>query len=107
MAAIDTFHNPKFNHNCAQAVAQAWIEKFDDKEIVDRLAQYGGGRAPEGLCGALYAAQLVIPQKAEAIAELFKKSVGAVTCKEIKTVCKTPCNQCVAFADELVKQFIQ
>lgn len=107
MSATDTFHNPKFNHNCAQAVAYEWREQIADPQVVEKMAQCGGGRAPEGICGALYAAQLVVPDKAEAIAEAFRKEVGALTCREIKGVCKTPCPVCVAAADALVAQLLE
>ena len=39
-------------HNCAQAVADG----MGRKDLVLELAACGGGRAPEGLCGALHSA---------------------------------------------------
>ena len=105
MKATDTFHHPDYGHNCAQAVAYRWREKYTDTDIVEQMAACGGGRAPEGICGALHAAMLACPSHAAAIKEQFAQQCGATTCRLLKTVCKTPCPQCVATADALVEKY--
>ena len=58
MKATDTFRNPQFGHNCAQAVANKYKELYSDQNIVEAYAPYVGGSAPGGLCGALFAVNL-------------------------------------------------
>ena len=50
--ALELFTAVPKMHNCAQAVA----EGCGHPEMVAELASCGGGRAPEGLCGALHSA---------------------------------------------------
>ena len=102
MNALDTFHHPDYRHNCAQAVAYRWRELYDDSTIVDQMARCGGGQAPEGLCGALHAAQLACTEKAEELKEAFREEIGHLTCRDIKTKGRVPCARCVQVADELV-----
>lgn len=72
-------------------------------ELVTELAACGGGRAPGGLCGALHAALLFVPEaKREDVIAEFKKSAGATTCREIKSSTGTPCAKCVAIGKSLV-----
>ena len=43
--------------NCAQSVAAAFQNTDTmNATAIDRFAPHGGGRAPQGLCGAVYAA---------------------------------------------------
>lgn len=105
MKATDTFRNPQFGHNCAQAVANKYRDLYSDKDIVSTYAPYVGGRAPGGLCGALFAAKEALPEHAKKIEEEFIKLCGAVTCRDIKTQNKTPCTVCVDTADKLVEKY--
>jgi len=105
MKATDTFHHPDFNHNCAQAVAYHWKELYPDTSVVEKYVEYGGGRAPQGKCGALFAAMNASPDHAQEIEQEFFQQVGATTCREIKTVSKTPCLRCVEVADLLVEKY--
>ena len=47
--ALSQFRKP---YNCAQTVYAAF--KGGDAEGLEELSKCGGGKAPEGLCGALY-----------------------------------------------------
>ena len=88
-------------HNCAQAVACG----ADREDLKEELAKCGGGKAPEGLCGALYAALLLAPKdKHDDIKREFAAKAGFLTCREIKTVSKFPCADCVALASELLEK---
>lgn len=49
--ALSKFRKP---YNCAQTVYAAF--KGGDAEGLEELSKCGGGKAPEGLCGALYSA---------------------------------------------------
>lgn len=105
MKAIDTFRKEPWRHNCAQAIANRWIGLYDDKEIVARYAPYVGGRAPQGLCGALYAAMQACPEHAEEIFREFEEWAGSTRCIEIKSKRHTPCEKCVATADSLLEKY--
>lgn len=105
MKATDTFHHPDFKHNCAQAVAYRWKELFPDSSVVEKYLEFGGGRAPEGKCGALFAAMNACPACSQKIEQEFSQQVGAVTCRDIKTIAKTPCPRCVDVADMLVEKY--
>lgn len=101
-AAVKSFHNP---YSCAQAVYAA----FAGIPAAETLAQYkaaSGGRCEGGFCGALYAARAFVPEKNRAaLDEYFAKNVGALRCREIKTIAKTPCADCVKFAAQGVEMF--
>lgn len=105
MKATDTFRNPQYGHNCAQAVANKWKDLYSDSNIVENYAPYVGGRAPGGLCGALFAAMEACPSKAEEIKAEFIALAGNATCREIKMENKTPCQTCVQIADDLVEKY--
>ena len=88
-------------HNCAQAVACG----AGREDLKDELAKCGGGKAPEGLCGALYAALLLAPvEKHDEIKQKFAEKAAYLTCREIKTISKFPCADCVALASELLEK---
>lgn len=89
-------------HNCAQAV----VEGCGAPELVAEMAACGGGRAPGGLCGALYGALVLCPEQADEIKAAFAREVGALTCREIKTAAQTPCPLCVEAAAKIVEQII-
>ena len=62
---------------------------------------FGGGKAPDGLCGALYAAKMMQPDHAESIEDVFKRGAqGCTKCKEIRPNKIIPCNRCVELAGE-------
>lgn len=89
-------------HNCAQSVAAG----CDAEERVSELAACGGGRAPEGRCGALHAALLLVPaEKREPLEAEFAARAGAVTCHALKQVVHFPCSACVRLAAELAEKY--
>ena len=105
MKATDTFRKEPWRHNCAQAIANRWIHLYDDKETVDKYAPYVGGHAPEGYCGALYAAMQACPERAGEIFREFEMATGGVHCREIKGNGHTQCVMCVAIADDLLEKY--
>ena len=101
--ALDFFHQPPYRYNCAQSVAAG---AGADAQMISDLASAGGGRAPDGCCGALYAAMLMsAPGNREALTAEFRERAGAVTCRELKQVCHFPCEECVKLGAELQKKF--
>ncbi len=85
--------------NCCQAVLSAFNVqgRIPIKEIYDAKS-HGGGKAPEGRCGALHAAHLILKERPEKIKECeaaLSLEAGAITCKEIRHLRKLSCVGCV------------
>ena len=105
--AAKYFHG-KERFNCCQAVLKAYADNADisDDYIHENFAKYGGGRAPEGMCGALYAAVLLLkdqPEELNKIADEFTKSASSANCRDIRKAGTLHCIQCV----ELVGQMLE
>lgn len=105
MKATDTFRNPSYGHNCAQAVANKWKDLYKSEDIVSEYSPYIGGRAPGGLCGAVFAAIQAVPEHADEIKKEFIAICGAETCRAIKMETGTSCTVCVDTADKLVEKY--
>ncbi len=92
--------------NCAMSVAYGYARatgktETEALEIADKFKNAGRGIAPGGVCGALYAAKTLVPEKAEAIEETFRRdSEGFTKCAEIRPNKILPCNRCVELAGE-------
>lgn len=106
-----TYHAEK-KGNCAQSVAYAYAKakKMPESEVETLLASMktcGGGRAPNGTCGALYSAlQLSKEENREAIETHFKNNAqGKTRCREIRPENIIPCNRCVEVAADALEKF--
>ena len=102
-AAALFLKTPK-EYNCAQAVAKA----FGHDELLEQLKSCGGGRAPNGICGALHAAMMVSREsQREKMMQSFQDAAGNVHCRDIRQEGVTPCVECVRHAagilDEMQK----
>ncbi|HXE42966.1 MAG TPA: C-GCAxxG-C-C family protein [Candidatus Baltobacteraceae bacterium] len=101
--ASKVFRQPPERLNCAQAVLHAWHKITGDTSvpIVD-LKAFGGGRAPEGICGALHTACLIAPDHAKTLKSAFAERLGSIYCKELRAAGNHRCIACVAEAAELL-----
>ncbi len=95
--------------NCAQAVINAFKEDFNiGEDMVDAFRSYGGGRAPEGLCGAYYAVKSILinqdPTKLEELEKHFLEHAGALECSNIKGLKKLSCVGCVEKSSEFLEK---
>ena len=100
--AVELFTAVPKLHNCAQAVAAG--SGRDD--LVEPYAVMGGGKAPEGMCGALYAALQLIPESRRQIArQKFVAFAGSDICVTLKMRNRTSCIRCVEKAADLVEEF--
>jgi Putative redox-active protein (C_GCAxxG_C_C) len=87
--------------NCAQAVASALHEHLDIKEdALNAHSGHGAGNAPDGWCGAAYAAKKVLENKGKAdkitgLEKLFLDNAGSLKCGEIRAGRKWSCVKCV------------
>ncbi|MFZ5988906.1 MAG: C-GCAxxG-C-C family (seleno)protein [Bacillota bacterium] len=94
--------------NCAQAVICAFKEKYNlDEDIVGSFDAYGGGRAPEGVCGAYYAVKYIMEKgimagRVSEFEQYFIEHAGAVKCIEIKSAKKLSCVGCVERSSEFL-----
>ncbi len=96
--------------NCAQSIAETFRDRFPLGEKKSALlSACGGGMAPEGLCGAFYAAKCILehycPQHLGKGLEQMKEAAGSLKCKEVKTLKKLPCHECVGKAAEIIQGF--
>lgn len=100
--ASDKFHGVE-KYNCAQAVLK-FFENHPavSPEKIEEFKQFGGGRAPEGVCGAIYAAEHILNDKklTDELKETFKRDAGSHCCREIKTAGRLSCPGCVDMAAE-------
>ncbi len=107
--AIKLFHGRE-GFNCAQAVLKTFQERFNLSEgIIKEASSAGGGRAKDGMCGALYAVKLITedldPSFFEKIKRNFKEETGSTFCREIRRLNKLSCRECVALAAENLENY--
>ena len=101
------YYRGKEGYNCSQAVLKASQEKYGlSEEMIKLYAQYGGGRADNGVCGALFATYLLIkdPQQVGQINAYFEEKAGSTRCKEIKKLNRLSCSDCVDLGFEVVSR---
>jgi hypothetical protein len=106
--ALAVFRQPPKRLNCAQAVLHAFREVTGETTFA--LAEFkslGGGRAPDGLCGALHASCAVIPDKAELLKSRFAARLGSVFCRELRAAKLHPCEVCVGHASDLLEAEVE
>lgn len=100
-SASDFFAEVPRRFNCAQSVAAG----ASREDLLEEFSTKGGGRAPEGLCGALYAALELLPaEKRPAAMAEFQNKAGSTLCREIKAGTGFTCAECVALAEKLLKK---
>ena len=103
--ALKHFRQGK-GYNCAQTVYYSQIKHGAVCEkTMEELGQAGGGRAPDGLCGALYAAKLHLPEERKIeIRTQFEEVGGSVRCRDIRKARKMSCHDCVAEAADFLEK---
>lgn len=96
--------------NCYQSVIDAFqsLSGYDQVEI-DAGAAFSGGRAPEGVCGAIYAAKVILDKAGRAqdfktFCQRFLAQNGSLQCREIRAKKKISCLGCVEAAAAFLKQ---
>lgn len=93
--------------NCAQAVVATFKDKFRLPEhMIDEYASFGVGKAPQGECGAFYAARSILeainPEKFRQHEERLIAQLGSLTCRDIRSSRKLSCVGCVEKAAEFL-----
>ena len=105
--AAKLFHG-KEGFNCAQAVLKAYqAESGMSDPVILSATVAGGGRAIGGVCGALYAAQIILGEgeSSTQITEQFREKAGSIKCKDIKDGACT-CREYVEIAAELTMPYM-
>ena len=106
IAEISKNFHAEHRGNCAMSVAYGYARatgksEAEAVEAAEMFRNFGGGRAPEGTCGALYAAKMMQPDHAESLEDFFRRGAKNCTkCKEIRPNVVIPCNRCVELAGE-------
>lgn len=106
--ALKYFHKPPGYYNCAQAVYKAFQEEYQisNDQIVE-LAKYGNGKAPEGYCGAYFAALELLKEKpalAEEFSLRFQEKSDYLTCFDIRFNYSMSCKNLVRLAANLLHE---
>ncbi len=109
MRDVAVFLYKKERMNCAEAVAGAWHKvSGNDLEGTENFSMCGSGRAPMGLCGAIYAAQIVSDKDKKAeLTHRFADAAGSLLCREIRSMKKLSCTACVELASSLLEKNLQ
>ena len=93
--------------NCAQAVLKAFEKEHGVSEReIQAASKNGGGRAQNGLCGALHSARSLVNgvEEQERLEGAFEAQAGALKCREIRELRRLSCKECVGLSAELVQQ---
>ena len=102
--------NGKVRKNCAQAVLCGFQSSLNITETqIDAFSVYGTGKAPENICGAIYAAQTLLEKETDAksiekLQAYFTEYAGSVKCREIRGHKKMSCMGCVENATRFVAE---
>ena len=103
--AAKLFHG-KDRLNCAQSVLKAFQKEAAlPDSTIDHARHLGGGRAPEGLCGALYGAEMLAGEDEirAGLESAFTDIAGSTKCREIRGNNRLSCSGCVALAAKLLE----
>jgi hypothetical protein len=99
------FFRGEHRYNCAQAVLKAYAPQIGlGDSCLEKLSRFGNGLAPEGECGALFAAKSILqdPAAKKKTEEEFIRAAGSTKCREIRKIRIFTCNQCVQMASNAV-----
>ena len=86
--------------NCGQTIVHAFKDKFSlSDELIPQFEGFGGGKAPEGHCGAFYAAKVILenrhPDKLKDCESSLLTHAGSTKCKNIRSSRKLTCIGCI------------
>lgn len=106
--ASSIFRNSDYRLNCAQVLVFKWCELNQISKLkVSDLYGLGSGRAPGGMCGALYAGIRIFNRDEEiqkAFINKFTAKFGSANCDKIRSDKSIDCKTCIDFIDELIMQ---
>jgi hypothetical protein len=91
--------------NCAQSVMKGFqVQKNLPDQELQAAARLGGGRAENGVCGALHVALALAadPAVREKVRNDFMAAAGSEKCRDIRSAGQVPCAECVRLAASLL-----
>ena len=91
--------------NCAQSVLRAFQQQRSiSEDDIEEARWHGGGRAKDGMCGALHSALKLTSDTSarDRLRAAFVERAGAETCRDIRRAARTPCVECVRIAASLL-----
>jgi hypothetical protein len=94
-------------YNCAQAILKAFQDEYGiPQKKIDEFAAFGGGRAKEGVCGALFAGQEIFDEdtRKQSLERAFSNAAGSSKCREIRKMNQLSCGECVELTAELLEK---
>lgn len=101
--ALYAFRREPESLNCAQTILAAYQSATGETiATIPSFKPFGGGRAPDNECGALYAACQCLPEHAPEIRAAFLAELGSHRCKVLKRELRVACETCVGMAADLV-----
>jgi hypothetical protein len=95
--------------NCAQAVFKAFAPHTGmSNRRISYYSNAGHGCAPDGECGALFAARrLVGRENYDELERLFVERAGAKECRTIRKTRSAGCGECVEAAGDAVREILK
>jgi len=104
------FHKAPYNFNCAQTIAKSFQKEYKiDDELIHDYSRMGSGRAPNGECGAYFAARKVLSDNEQHVWQLnaaFLKEMKSFYCRDIRPSKEIPCKQVVRLAAEFIEDIM-
>ena len=107
--AVDCFNKNPNRYNCATDIILAFKGKiFIDKDFAE-FKSMGYGRAPEGICGALFAVKYLLkdPKDKKYAEDYFQDEAGSLECRKIRKLKKLTCVGCVETAAHILEELIE
>ncbi|MFA8436310.1 MAG: C-GCAxxG-C-C family (seleno)protein [Marinifilaceae bacterium] len=106
--AANIFHKAPNFFNCAQSILKTFQKEFKVEEIqIKDFKRYGGGRAQDGYCGALFAGMQLLkdqPELQNKLEKHFTSTTGSPKCSDIRGKRKLPCRKLVELTANLVEE---
>ncbi|NTV29071.1 MAG: hypothetical protein HGA80_03210 [Candidatus Omnitrophica bacterium] len=98
--------------NCAQSIVGAFADRvLAGTDEVGDLSHCGGGRAPEGVCGALHAARVLLsgsdPRSIKECEDELLRHAGSLNCREIRSARQLSCLGCVEKVAESLERSLK
>ena len=102
------FNKKPERYNCAQAILLAFQDDYNiEQKQIKAYKSCGHGRVEGGMCGALFAAKVLLGDSdhTEELERCFCEAAGSVKCREILKLKRIPCDECVDVAEALLQDF--
>jgi hypothetical protein len=96
-------------YNCAQAILKVFQKKGGaDPDLIRQYAEYGGGNADGGVCGALFAIEQLAPNSdlAQQARHRFDERVGSIFCDDILELGRLSCAGCISVAANILQDIL-